>query len=149
MMNISLMTIEDYEAVYSLWTKTSGMGLRRIDDSLPGINRFLQRNPKTNFVAKENDQLIGVILCGHDGRRACIYHMAVQTNHRGQGIGKALVETVLSALKEEEITKASLFAFATNESGNRFWQSMGFAAPKNLVYRSINLNDENVETHIL
>ena len=149
MIKISLMTIDDYDDVYKLWTNTSGMGLRTIDDSFQGINQFLQRNPNTNFLAVADDQIVGVILCGHDGRRACIYHMAVRENYRGRGIGKVLVEAVLTALRQEEITKASLFAFATNENGNRFWQSMGFTAPKNLVYRTISLNNDNVERRIL
>lgn len=149
MIKISLMTIDDYDDVYKLWTNTSGMGLRTIDDSFQGINQFLQRNPNTNFLAVADDQIVGVILCGHDGRRACIYHMAVRENYRGRGIGKVLVEAVLTALRQEKITKASLFAFATNENGNRFWQSMGFTEPKNLVYRTISLNDDNVERHII
>lgn len=149
MMKILLMTIDDYDDVYKLWTNTSGMGLRSIDDSHQGIEKFLQRNPNTNFLATEDDQIVGVVLCGHDGRRACIYHMAVQENYRGRGMGKALVGAVLTALRQEQITKASLFAFATNENGNRFWQSMGFTEPKNLVYRTISLNNDNVERRIL
>ena len=39
------MAIEDYEAVYHLWTEIRGFGIRSIDDSKEGVERFLKRNP--------------------------------------------------------------------------------------------------------
>ena len=83
---IRLMTIEDYPQLIELWKSTSNMGLRSLDDSEDGILLFLNRNPKTNFVAFENGKLIGNILCGHDGRRGYIYHTVVLPEFRRQGI---------------------------------------------------------------
>lgn len=51
-MNIRLMTIDDYEMIYSIWGSSSGMGLNNLDDSKEGIGRFLERNPETCFVAE-------------------------------------------------------------------------------------------------
>ena len=48
---IRTMTMEDYEGVYALWTKIRGFGLRSVDDSREGIERFLRRNPTTSVVA--------------------------------------------------------------------------------------------------
>ena len=42
---IRQMTIEDYEGVYALWMKIHGFGIRSIDDSKEGVERFLKRNP--------------------------------------------------------------------------------------------------------
>ena len=50
-MEIRLMDISDYEAVYSLWLSCKGMGLNDIDDSREGIEKYLKRNPSTCFVA--------------------------------------------------------------------------------------------------
>ena len=69
---IRTMTIEDYDEVYSLWTKIRGFGLRSVDDSREGIARFLKRNPTTSVVAVEDGKVVGSILCGHDGRRGCL-----------------------------------------------------------------------------
>ena len=70
---IRTMTIEDYDEVYALWTKIRGFGLRSVDDSREGIARFLKRNPTTSVVAVEDGKVVGSILCGHDGRRGCLY----------------------------------------------------------------------------
>ncbi len=92
---IRIMTIHDYDMVYSLWLSCSGMGLNNIDDSREGIERFLNRNPETCFVAENNDgEIIGSVLCGNDGRRGYIYHTAVSPRYQQQGIGRELVSNV-------------------------------------------------------
>lgn len=118
--------------------------MRSLDDSLEGITKFLQRNPNTNFVAEDNNQIAGVILCGHDGRRGYIYHTAVRLDYRKRGIGKALVTATLDALKKEKINKVALVVFNTNELGNKFWKNIGFEVRNDLIYRNISLNDQNI-----
>jgi len=125
-MEIKLMTIQDYDNVYKLWTNTKGMGMRSLDDSFEGIEKFIKRNPNTNFIAKAENKVVGIILCGHDGRRGYIYHTAVNTDYRRGGVGKALVDAALEALRKEGINKVALVAFASNDLGNKFWQSLGF-----------------------
>ena len=134
-MTIRLMQTEDYDAVFALWKGCTGMGLNDFDDTFEGVARFLRRNPSTCFVAEEGGETTGVILTGHDGRRAHIYHAAVRPDHRGKGIGRALVETALAALKAEGIAKVSFVAFARNEDGNAFWDHMDFTRREDLVYR--------------
>lgn len=72
------MTLDDYDKIIALWKNTDGLGLRSLDDSKQGISLFLNRNPATNFVAVDNDEIIGTILCGQDGRRGYIYHTVVE-----------------------------------------------------------------------
>lgn len=134
-MEIRLMAVADYDAVFALWQDMPGMELRGFDDSRAGIARFLRRNPGTNFVAIEKGTVAGVILCGHDGRRAHIYHAAVRPDMQRNGTGKALAAAILDALRKENIHKASLTVFAGNEQGNRFWESLGFCRRTDLLYR--------------
>ncbi|MPM64001.1 Acetyltransferase YpeA [bioreactor metagenome] len=143
-MIIRLLAIEDYEKVYELWTNTKGMGMRSLDDSHEGIEKFLKRNPTTSFVAEADNNLVGVILCGHDGRRGYIYHTAVNPDYRRNGLGEALVSAVLEALKEEGINKAALVVFGTNNVGNKFWESIGFEKREDLIYRNISINKGNI-----
>lgn len=142
-MELKLLRIEDYDKVYQLWTSTKGMGMRSLDDSFEGIEKFLKRNPTTNYLAQVEDKVIGVILCGHDGRRGYIYHAAVNSDYRGKGIGKKLVNAVIESLKKEEINKVALIVFASNDLGNKFWQSLGFEKRDDLIYRNLSVNEKN------
>ena len=135
-MRIRIMTIEDYDAIYALWLSCKGMGLNNVDDSREGIARYLARNPGTCFVAEEADQILGVIMAGHDGRRGFIYHTSVSPDARGRGIGTRLANAAMDALKAEGISKVALVAFTRNEAGNAFWEKMGFEARHDLTYRS-------------
>lgn len=134
--SIRLMTEEDYPQVYNLWTITDGMALRGYDDSPEGIARFLQKNPTSNFVALRGEELVGVILCGMDGRRAYIYHTVVRTDLRNQGIGKALLHAVYEAVEKEGIKKSGLLVMKRNDIGNIFWRSQGWTERDDLNYYS-------------
>lgn len=141
-MNIEyrLMTIEDYEQAYDLWI-LCGNGLNNKDDSREGIDRYLKRNPTTSFVAVCEEKVVGVILCGHDGRRGIIQHACVSPEYRRFGIGSKLVDLALEALKAESINKVLLVAFKKNEGGNKFWESQGFTLREDLNYRNKALSE--------
>jgi len=143
-MKIRLMKLSDYDEAYSLWSNTNGMGLRSLDDSEEGIKKFLLRNPNTNYVCRIADKLVGLILCGHDGRRAYIYHAVVLRDYRGTGIGKKLVEKVIDSARIEGINKIALVVFEENEIGNKFWESQGFSIRNDLNYRNKSINELNI-----
>ena len=143
-MVIREMTMEDYEQVYCLWKKIRGFGIRSIDDSREGGKRFLKRNPTTSVVAEEDGRIVGSILCGHDGRRGCLYHVCVDEEHRRRGIGKAMVVKAMEALKAEEINKVCLIAFTKNDIGNAFWNTIGWTEREDLNYYDFVLNDANI-----
>lgn len=140
MITYRLMTIDDYRQAYDLWIEC-GNGLNDKDDSREGIDKYLKRNPNTSFVAVCEQKVVGVILCGHDGRRGIIQHACVSPDHRREGIGQKLVDLALEALKEEGITKVLLVVFKKNEGGNAFWESQGFTLREDLNYRNKALTD--------
>ena len=112
-----------------------GMGLNNLDDSKEGIEKFLQRNPDTCFVAEVEESIVGVIMTGSDGRRGYIYHTVVNPQYRKQGIAKSLVDTAMTALQRIGINKVALVVFDRNEIGNGFWESLGFTVRDDLIYR--------------
>ena len=143
-MVIREMTMEDYEQVYCLWKKIRGFGIRSIDDSREGVERFLRRNPGFSQVACAGGRVVGSILCGHDGRRGCLYHVCVDEAYRRHGIGRAMVVFAMKALKEEKINKVSLIAFTKNDIGNAFWNTIGWTERLDLNYYDFTLNEENI-----
>ena len=141
---LSLMGAEDYPEVKKLWMSIRGFAIRSIDDSEEGVRRFLKRNPTTSVVARLGGEVVGAILCGHDGRRGCLYHVCVREDCRRRGIGKAMVTFCMKALKEEQISKVSLIAFSTNDVGNAFWRQIGWVRRLDLNCYDFTLNEENI-----
>lgn len=141
---IRTMTIEDYDAVYELWMSIHGFGIRSIDDSREGVARFLARNPSTSVVAIADGRVVGAILCGHDGRRGCLYHVCVHENYRKHGIGKAMAVACMRALQAEHINKVNLIAFKSNEIGNQFWKGEEWTFRDDLNYYDFTLNEQNI-----
>lgn len=130
------MTVADYEPVYQLWHTTKGMALRSYDDSEEGIAKFLEKNPDSNYVAEMNGEIVGVILCGMDGRRAYIYHTTVKESLRRQGIGKQLLNSVYGAIERAGIHKSGLLVMKDNEIGNEFWRDQGWDERNDVTYYS-------------
>ena len=138
------MTIEDYQGVHDLWMTIKGFAIRSIDDSREGVERFLKRNPAISVVAEENGEIVGSILCGHDGRRGCLYHVCVREDCRMRGIGKSMVVRCMEELEKEKISKVSLIAFTENDIGNAFWKEIGWTKREDLNYYDFVLNRENI-----
>ena len=141
---LRVMQIEDYEKVHNLWMGIHGFGIRSIDDSYEGVERFLKRNPTTSVVAEADGKIVGAILCGHDGRRGCLYHVCVHENYRKRGIGKAMAVFCMKALQAEQINKVSLIAFKSNAIGNTFWKEAGWTFREDLNYYDFTLNEANI-----
>ena len=142
------MKIEDYGQLYELWKTIRGFGIRSIDDSREGTERFLKRNPTTSVVAVEDGKVVGSILCGHDGRRGCLYHVCVDEAYRRHGIGKDMVVYAMKALQDEKINKVSLIAFTQNDIGNAFWKEIGWTKREDLNYYDFTLNEANITAFI-
>ena len=149
MMNVTIrpVTIEDYDSIYELWNSTeqSRRAMNPVDDTREGIERYLKRNPTTCFLAfsdSEPREVIGVILTGHDGRRAIIHHMCVHPDYRRQGIACMLVQKAEEALRAEGISKVFGLVFKDNNAANAFWEKQGYTLRTNLNYRNKSLNQD-------
>ncbi len=146
--HIRPMTMEDYTEVFDIWQSISGFGIRTVDDSREGIERFLRRNPGLSVVALHNGRIIGGILCGHDGRRGCLYHVCVRQEYRMLGVGQQMVDRCKEALRKEGVNKINLIAFRSNAIGNHFWQRLNWKFREDCNYYEETLNEENV-THFI
>jgi putative acetyltransferase len=138
--NIHEMSIEDYPEIYKLWEMSDNIGLSKAD-SLHSIKGFLERNPGMSFTAWAEGELIGTVLCGHDGRRGYIHHLMVHPEHRRKGLGKSLVSRCMFALTRIGIQKVHLFVFEDNQSGIKFWESLGWTKRVELTMMSQKILD--------
>lgn len=119
-------TMEAYEHVFALWQQSEGVGLSE-DDSETGIRAYLERNPGMSFIASADNAVVGAVLCGHDGRRGYIHHLAVHPGFRRRALGRRLVDECLGALQQAGIRKCHIFIFNRNQEGIAFWKSVGWS----------------------
>ena len=119
------MKLADYDAVCRIWKTTEGMCMED-DDRRERIFLYLRRNAGLCFVAVDAKKIIGTVLCGHDGRRGIMRHLAVLPKYRGQGIGKKLVRVSLDALAAAGILKCNIFVMDDNVAGMKFWEHLDF-----------------------
>lgn len=119
------MTAADIAGARALWAATEGVEVAEGDN--PGeMVRFLQRNPGLSSVAVDDGQLVAALMCGHDGRRGFLYHLAVASGQRGHGLGRKVIRRSLGLLRGEGITRALLFVAADNSRGREFWLHEGW-----------------------
>jgi N-acetylglutamate synthase len=123
--SIREMTINDYNEAYRLWEQAEGLDLDE-SDSQEAITVYLKRNQGFCFVACSDEKIIGTVLCGHDGRRGILRHLAVRLDYSGKGIARKLINEVLSALQKDGIKKCNTFVLDENVGGRRFWEHMGW-----------------------
>jgi N-acetylglutamate synthase len=117
--------IDDYEEAVTLWHLVEGVEVAE-GDSKEEIRAYLLRNPGLSRVAEENGTIVGAVLCGHDGRRGLIYHLAVAPTHHGRGIGKLLVQECVAHLRDRAITRALILVASDNPRGHSFWLRNGW-----------------------
>ena len=129
----------DIAAALALWRATPGVGLSAADEPA-AIARYLARNPGLSLVAETapDGQLIGTLLCGHDGRRGLIHHLVVAPGHRRQRVGEGLVSAGLLGLHAQGIAKCHLMVFEHNTSAQQFWLAVGAQQRQDLRLFSLN-----------
>jgi len=119
-------TMADYDEACALWRAMREVELDDADtrEKMAG---YLKRNPAMSFVAREGGKMVGAVLCGHDGRRGYLHHLAVLPEYRNRGIGTRLVDACLEALGSQGIERCNIFIFSDNESGRAFWTKTGWS----------------------
>ncbi|PWI32389.1 GNAT family N-acetyltransferase [Vibrio albus] len=136
------MDISDYESVISLWSQTESLSLRDAD-SKESIENYLNRNQGLSFVALDNNDIVGAVLVGTDGRRGYLQHLAVSPKYRGQKIGHNLVEKSVAALAVMGISKTHLFVYSDNVKAQGFYEKTGWFPRDEIRMYSFNSSENS------
>lgn len=118
-------SIQDYDTVLQLWQRVEGLEVAEGDDR-EGVAQFIARNPGLSRVAMDGAAVIGVVMCGHDGRRGHIYHLAVDPAYRGCGLGKRLIDECLEGLRAAGVVRVIILVADDNFGGAEFWKRAGW-----------------------
>ena len=118
---------KDCESVLNFWAGIDGVHLHENGEDTPeAVCAYLERNDGFSFIGEESGTLVGAVLCGHDGRRGFIHHLAVAKKFRHNGIGKELIRLSLEKLREAGIHKCALFVLKENAAGMAFYEATGW-----------------------
>ena len=131
-------SISDYDAALELWQRVEGLEIAEGDDS-EGVAHFLARNPGLSRVATDDAAIIGVVLCGHDGRRGYIYHLAVDPAYQTRGVGRRLMNECLDGLRRAGLKRALILVANDNPRGRKFWRRSGWEEVAGPVIMGIDL----------
>jgi ribosomal protein S18 acetylase RimI-like enzyme len=131
-------SIHDYDAAIELWQRVEGLEIAEGDDK-EGVAQFLARNLGLSRVATDGSAIIGVALCGHDGRRGHIYHLAVDPAYQGRGLGKCLLHECLDGLHRAGLKRVIIMVADDNPSGREFWKRSGYEEIAGAVAMGIDL----------
>lgn len=85
------------------------------------------KDPRTElFVTSENGDLVGFVHAIVDGKDGVILRLYVHPDHRRQGVGTELFETVRERLLDYDIDQIRAMVLAENDLGNEFYRTLGF-----------------------
>jgi len=137
------MECSDYDGLLALWRESEGVRIRDAD-SYEGIELYLDRNPSLSFVAEFDDEIVGTIMSGHDGKRGYIQHLAVKKSHRRNGIAIELLSMCTQALEQKGIVKSHIHILNDNKQAMEFWSNRGWKKRVDVaVYSFISDSSEN------
>jgi ribosomal protein S18 acetylase RimI-like enzyme len=130
--------IDDYDAAVELWKRVEGLEIAEGDER-ESVGQFLERNPGLSRVATDGSAVVGVALCGHDGRRGHIYHLAVDPAYQGRGLGKRLLNESLEDLRRAGVKRVIIMVADDNPRGREFWKRFGYEEISGAIAMGIDL----------
>ncbi len=132
------LSAEDYAGIRIL-LESDPAGLTDAD-SEDRVAAFIERNSPYCVGAVADGILVGMIMCGCDGRSARIYHLVVAPEWRRRGVAHALIGRAYDALRSEGIAVLDVIVFRESP-GSEFWDSEGFRDRSDLAYRDFPMDD--------
>jgi ribosomal protein S18 acetylase RimI-like enzyme len=90
------------------------------------IDRKLGTQRELFLVAERRGRIVGTVLGGYDGFRGWVYHLAVDPEHRRDGIGRELMQEIERRLRTLGCPKINLQIRAHNSGVRAFYERLGF-----------------------
>lgn len=115
----------DYDGAIALWNCVEGVEICE-GDSREEVAEYLKRNPGLSRVAEANGKIVGAAMCGHDGRRGWIYHLAVAAEYRGRRVGRRLLDDCVEGFRKAGLKRAIILVAGDNPAGHEFWLRNGW-----------------------
>lgn len=125
-MKIRKMKTSDFAGMHALWIRTGGLYIADLETEKREAEMMINMNKNSCFVAEENGEIIGTIFGIFNGRRAWIYHLAVDNQYQKQHIGSLLLKKAEEALVNQGALKIRTFIEFHNLGVFPFYQKNNY-----------------------
>lgn len=133
-MRIRNLKIEDYEEILKLWDR-AGLSYRpQGRDSFEEMKRQMENAPDLFLGAEEGEELVGVLIATHDGRKGWLNRIAIDPAYRGRGIGLKLTRAGEEALRKRGARIIALLVERSNLASLNLAQKAGYVIAHNILY---------------
>jgi|GEM_PF-3359941 len=127
----------DIDQVLKLWSDIFGSSFLESSVTKNDLIEYLRKNPEASSVACNGEgKVIGALLCGNDGVRGFIYHIAIYEEYRVNEIKKSMLDRSLKKLREVGIKTGFIFTQKYNHDTDVAFNSIGW----DVIPNEFNLN---------
>lgn len=113
----------DAERVVAVWT-AAGV-TRPWNDPARDIG-FARRNAHSTVLVAETTRIVAAVMVGEDGHRGWVYYLAVDPEHQGMGLGRAIMAAAEDWLRARGVWKLQLLVREENAAVQRFYETLGY-----------------------
>lgn len=114
----------DIGKVVRVWTDAGVT--RPWNDPWQDIELCRQGTHSTILVGERDSLIVATVQVGEDGHRGWVYYVAVQPDHQGVGLGRAMMKAAEEWLRARGIWKLNLLVRSDNPSVIEFYERLGY-----------------------
>lgn len=141
-MDISRLTISDYEEVAELWCRAGLSFEPQGRDSRAAIAWQMQSIHNCFLGAYEGSKLVGVVAVTCDTRRGWINRLAVDPDHRQRGVAQKLIAESEAILKKQGVKIFCALIDDDNVASKTLFRKSGYTEHRDIIYFSKRDSDE-------
>ncbi len=118
--------LADVPDILSFWQRSAEDAHRPVD--VPAaVESLIARDPQALELAIADGRIVGSLVSGFDGWRCHLYRLAVDPQHRGNGIARELLQRAEQRFRALGATRADAMVLDDNDLGGGFWAANGYA----------------------
>lgn len=112
----------------SAFRSITGLEWLSDDEPMPADHHAAHIGQGTVWVAESDDQLVGFVTCRSVADENCLHiiELSVASGQQGKGIGRKLMDAVITHAKENDMTALTLTTFRDLAFNEKFYQKLGF-----------------------
>lgn len=87
----------------------------------------------TILAARQDGELVGTAMVGHDGHRGAVYYVGVRPDVQKSGVGARLMAAAERWLKERGVPKLNVMVRTDNLTARGFYERLGYGPSEVVV----------------